>query len=303
MLETERLMLIASPLMTRTPVFDRAAALAKATNSALHIVAFDYVEGLVTAGLVNERALAEMREGYLVRHREWLAEQAQAMHHLGIEVTSEVIWVLRPLDEILAHIQEMHPSMVIKELAHESWLARVLFSSLDMRLLHDCPVPLHLVVSAEHGIARKILAAVDPFRPEEHFEQLNDQIIACAEKLAAQCDADLHLLYAYDFSSLYAAQGNFGLSGSRAKTLYEEQGQAFEQLADRFGVPPERRHLIMGAAPKVIDAFARAEAIDIIVMGTVHRKLLNKLMGSTTEQVASHMPSSLLTVIARNPSE
>ena len=50
----QRLLLIASPLMRRTPVYDRAAALAKAKGRALHIVAFDYVEGLATPGLVNE---------------------------------------------------------------------------------------------------------------------------------------------------------------------------------------------------------------------------------------------------------
>ncbi len=50
-----RFMLVASPLMEHSPAFDRAAALAKAEDAALHIVAFDYLEGLATAGLVNEK--------------------------------------------------------------------------------------------------------------------------------------------------------------------------------------------------------------------------------------------------------
>ena len=65
MVDSKRLMLIASPIMHRTPAFDRAGALAKAMDAPLHIVAFDYVDGLATAGLVNEKALAEMREGYV----------------------------------------------------------------------------------------------------------------------------------------------------------------------------------------------------------------------------------------------
>ena len=75
----QRLLLIASPLMRRTPVYDRAAALAKAKGMALHIVAFDYLEGLATAGLVNDQALAVMREGYVRQHREWLESQALSM--------------------------------------------------------------------------------------------------------------------------------------------------------------------------------------------------------------------------------
>ncbi|MGV8918852.1 MAG: universal stress protein [Pseudomonas sp.] len=297
MYDTERLLLIATPLMTRTPAFDRAAALAKAQGAALHIVAFDYVDGLATAGMVNERALAEMREGYVLRHEKWLEEQAGAMHHWGITVTSEVVWVERPLEEILVHIKEMKPSMVIKDLVQESWLTRVLFTSLDLRLLHDCPVPLHLVTQVEHELPRKIVVAVDPFLPEEQFEQFNEKLIMAAEKLAEQCDAELHLLYAYDLSAIYMANAGFDFSGNVSQSLYEVEEGAFQQLADAFHVPAERRHLLMGRPERVIDDFARAQSVDVIVMGTVHRnRISQKLLGSTTEQVANHMPCSLLAI-------
>ncbi len=74
--------------MEHSPAFDRAAALAKAEGAALHIVAFDYLEGLATAGLVNEQALEQMRLGYIERHRQWLEEQARPLRNLGIEVTT-----------------------------------------------------------------------------------------------------------------------------------------------------------------------------------------------------------------------
>lgn len=41
MSQTQRLLLIAPQAMTRTPAFDRAAALALAMQMPLHIVAFD----------------------------------------------------------------------------------------------------------------------------------------------------------------------------------------------------------------------------------------------------------------------
>ena len=43
MTDQSRFMLVVSPLMENSPAFDRAAALAKASGAALHIVAFDYV--------------------------------------------------------------------------------------------------------------------------------------------------------------------------------------------------------------------------------------------------------------------
>ncbi|MCS3471582.1 universal stress protein E [Pseudomonas sp. JUb42] len=299
MSKVERLLLVASPLMERTPAFDRALALAKAQAAALHIVAFVYVEALATAGLVNDQALHEIKEGYLAGHREWLEQQAVAMRHSGVQVTQEVVWVRRPFDEIMEHIREMKPSLVIKDLERQSWLSRVMFTSLDERLLHDCPVSLHLVAQVTHAIPRKILAAVDPFRPEEQHDGLNDRIISTAEKLAQQCNADLHLLYAYDLSTVFGWESDMAFSSEAQAQIYDLDKEAFDHLADRFGVPADRKHLLMGNPAKVIEAFTRAHGVDVIVMGTVHRSAMSKWLGSTTEQVAHHLQSSLLTLNPR----
>ncbi len=137
----QRLLLIASPLMRRTPVYDRAAALAKAKGMALHIVAFDYLEGLATAGLVNDQTLAVMREGYVQQHREWLETQALSMRRNGVTVTTEVVWVQHPLDEILVHLREQPFAMLIKAFEHEPWWARAMFTSLDIQLLRETRIP------------------------------------------------------------------------------------------------------------------------------------------------------------------
>ncbi len=298
MSDAERLMLIAPSLMERTPAFYRAGALAKAMEAPLHMVAFDYVEGLATAGLVNEEALEQMREGYIERHHQWLEEEARLIRQTGVEVTTEVVWVVDALDEIMVHIRELKPSLVIKDLEHQTWITRAVFSSLDLRLLDGCLVPLHLVSKITHSMPRKILAAVDPFRPEEQFDDINETIITTAEKLAAQCGAELHMLYAYDLSYAFATQNYRGMSSSLAETLYETEERAFEKLASRFGVPPERKHLVMGRPARCIEDFARSEGIDVIVMGTIHRNHMTRLLGSTAEQVATHLPCSLL---ALNP--
>ncbi|OPG75428.1 universal stress protein, partial [Pseudomonas ogarae] len=158
-----RLMLVVSPLMEHSPAFDRAAALAKAEGAALHIVAFDYLEGLATAGLVNEQALEQMRLGYIERHRQWLEEQARPLRKLGIEVTTEVTWVERPLQEILVHLKEAPMDALIKSVDPESWFSRLMFTPLDVHLLRECEVPLHFVNKVTHARPRKILAAIDPF--------------------------------------------------------------------------------------------------------------------------------------------
>lgn len=299
MAEIERLLLIAPPRMNRTPAFDRAGALAKVKSASLHIVAFDYVEGVAKAALANDEAIHVMREGYMDRHRHWLEMQADGIRHLGVQVTTEVVWVAKPFDEILAHVRGINPTLVIKDLHHESWLSRAFFTSLDRRLLHDCPVAVHLVASVRHGIPRKILAAVDLFRVDDHFAHLNDQIIITAMRLAEQCDAQLHLLHAYDLSYIHSLDGGSGYRNAVMDEIYENQQRAFSFFADLFGVPAECRHLVTGNPVQVIESFMNDHDIDVVVMGTAHRDWMNRLLGSTTAHLVNHLPSSLLTVIPR----
>jgi universal stress protein E len=291
-------MLVVSPLMEHSPAFDRAAALAKAAGAALHIVAFDYLEGLATAGLVNEQALEQMRLGYIERHRDWLEEQARPLRKLGIEVTTEVTWVERPLQEILIHLKETPMAALIKTVDPESWISRLMFTPLDVHLLRECEVPLHFVNKVTHARPRKILAAIDPFHRDGRYKGLNDRILGEANKLAASCDAELEVIYAYDLSSITAAEYGFGngstfFSSALARQLYESQGAAFEALAERNGIAPEQRRMIMGDPAKVLVSYAGAHDIDVIVMGRVRYGGIDKLIGSTVESLLYKMPCSL----------
>ncbi|MHC8376716.1 universal stress protein [Pseudomonas sp. MDT1-16] len=299
MSQTQRLLLIAPPAMTRTPAFDRAAALALAMQMPLHIVAFDYLQALAVAGLFAPEQINLARDGYLHTHRHWLAEQAGLMSKHGVEVTSEVVWVQHPYEEILHFVNEMPLALIIKDAEEESALKRVFFTPLDWQLLRDCPVPVHLVTNALNPRPRNVLAIVDVLRSEEQDQVFNDQIIDAAAKLAALCDARLELLHAYDWTAVYAQDMGFGalpLATGIYEVLGSVQHEAFAALAERHGVPPECRHFIEGVPLSSICEFAADHRTDVIVMGTVQHKGLNTLLGTTAEQLLHRAPCSVLAI-------
>jgi universal stress protein E len=301
MSEQSRFMLVVSPLMENSPAFDRAAALAKASDAALHIVAFDYLEGLATASLVNEQALEQMRLGYVERHRQWLEEQARPLRKIGVPVTTEVVWVERPLQEILVHLKEQPMAVLIKALEYESLLSRIMFTPLDIHLLRECPVPLHFVSHAQHALPRRIVAAVDPFHSNTQYKDFNDRILREASKLASTCNAQLDVIYAHDLSSISADEFDFDSSSAlfspgKAKTLFDAQGEAFRELAERNGIAPEQQHMIMGNPAKVLTQYADAYDIDVIVMGRVGHRGVGRLVGSTVEHLLYKMPCSVWVV-------
>lgn len=303
MSQIQRLLLIAPPAMTRTPAFERATALALAMQLPLHIVAFDYLEALAVAGLFAPEQIRQAREGYLKTHRQWLEQQAELMGKHGVEVTSEVVWIQDPYEEILHFVNEMHLALIIKDAQEESALKRIFFTPLDWQLLRDCPVPVHLVTNARNPRPRNVLAIVDVLRSEDQDLVFNDQIIEAAVKLAEQCGALLELVHVYDWAAVYATDMGVGalpLATGIYEALGEAQHEVFAALAERHGVPPDRRHFFEGAPLQSICEFATDHLTDVIVLGTVQHRGLNKLLGSTAEHLLHRAPCSVLAIKPSN---
>lgn len=299
MSQSQRLLLIAPSAMARTPAFDRAAALALAMQFPLHIVAFDYSQALAVAGLFAPEQFKRARDGYLQTHRQWLVEQAGLMSKQGVEVTSEVVWVQHPYEEILNFINEMPLMLIIKDAQEESAFKRVFFTPLDWQLLRDCPVPVHLVTTALNARPRNVLAIIDVLRDEDQDRVFNDQIIEAAAKLAAVCDASLELLHVYDWAAIYVQDMGFGalpLATGVYEMLGTAQHETFASIAERHGVPPERRHFIEGVPVPSICEFVSDHRTDVVVMGTVQHRGLSKLIGTTAEQLLHRAPCSVLAI-------
>ncbi|MDP3978879.1 MAG: universal stress protein [Pseudomonas sp.] len=72
---------------------------------------------------------------------------------------------------------------------------------------------------------------------------------------------------------------------------------SFNQFAERHAVPPpQRRHAVEGSPARAVSDFATREHMDVVVMGTLDRKGLEKVLGSTTEQTLYQIPSSILAI-------
>lgn len=296
MSQYQRLLLIINPALRHSPAINRAAALAKASGATLHIAAL--IKPVETLLLLEKNIQEKVRESYFKDHSEWLKDEAARMRVRGIDVTTEVTWADDTEYEILQHVTKMQPDLLIKDVQHEPAIKRAFITPMDWHLLRECPVPVYLVGATGHTLPHKIVAAVDPSRSELQESGLNDRIIQEANSLALQCDAELHLLHAYDVSSVYLGDaGGGGLALTNlTKELRNVLEKSFLTLADHYGVPPDRRHFILGQPVSVLAEFASQHQVDVIVMGRIHRHGLEKLIGSTTEHILYQTSCSILAV-------
>ena len=299
MVKLKRILLIAPNEMVRTPAFDRAHALASATGALLHIVAFDYVQSLAVAGLFDHDAMAQAREGYLQVHRQWLEQQARFHRCVGRPVTTEVVWARTSLAHVLEYVNDFHPDLVIKDTHHVPALDRAFHRPLDWLLLRDCPAHLHLVTGAQNPKPLKILAAVDLSHLEQLTQGLNDRILDLAATLSASCGAALHLLNVNSWSVMGDSPASLptpALDDSLRDAINDAQQEAFDELADRYGIEHKRRHLETGIPHRVITRVARQHAFDIVVLGTTYAHGVDRFIGSTAESVLNKAPCSLVIV-------
>ena len=285
--------------MIRTPAFDRAHALACATGALLHIVAFDYVQALALAGLFDHDAMAQAREGYLQVHRHWLEQQARFHRCIGIQVTTEVVWAKSTPAHMLDYVNDFHADLVIKDTHHVPALDRAFHRPLDWLLLRDCPAPLHLVTDAKNPKPLKILAAIDLSHLEELTHGLNDRILDLASTVAASFGCALHMLNVSNWSVVgdtAISVPTLSLDEQFEDAVNDAQEEAFEVLAERYGIEKKRRHLLTGIPHKVIGLFAQQNAFDMVVLGTVYHHGIDRFIGSTAESVLNRAPCSLMIV-------
>lgn len=292
----QRLLLIADQTLQQSPALLRAVALAKVSGAVLDVRAF--VEPVPVVHLWEEKTDDAGYQRYMRRYRRWIADEVEQLGGQGLDVSVEVVFTTHPLLDILKTVEELKPDLLIKDVTLEPVLKRVFITPLDCHLLRECPVPVHLVNQARYSLPHRVVAAVDPFDPSTQINGLNDTIIQTANALALQCDAPLHLLYAYDLSPAFNADSPLvgGGWGGLHRGTASVPAPGFVTLADRHGVPPERRHFVMGLPVPVISEFVEQYLADVVVMGTVHRVGIDRLIGSNTERALYSVPGSILAV-------
>ena len=294
MSQYHRMLLITHLAMRHSSAIDHAAALARASGAKLHITAL--IPSLKLLSLLEEGDRETARERYLQDHRDWLKDQARKLHAKGIELTTELAWADDLEQDILDHVRELQPDLLIKEIQHDLSLKRAFLTPLDWHLLRQCRIPVYLV-GGVHALPRKVVAAVDASAGDPENNELNAHILQQASSLAVLCDAEFHLLCAYDISEDYLEELGGGLKLSElTKWRRKELEKSFLTLAGRYGVPADRRHFVLGHPVTALSEFANKHHVDVIVMGRVQDHGLGKLLGSTTEHVLYQVPCSILAV-------
>lgn len=295
------LLLIASSRPESTPAFEYAVALAKACDAPLCIIAFDHMKVPGILGMSSAKMLSDHADIPPYPQHRWLESQVEHERHQGLDITVHRLWASDTFDDIHTYLSRFNPSLLIKDMHHEPSLKRFFSTPLDWQLLRRCRCPIQFVAGSSSPLPRKILAAVNLYRPSDLDLQLNDTLLISASRLALQCLASLHAVYVYDWSAIYAAGaavfGTQPVEEGFQEALSEAHEEAFERLCTRHGIESGHRHFLTAPPRATLEAFARKNEFDLLVMGALPHDQ-ERIMGDTAEALLFHAPCSVLVVKA-----
>jgi universal stress protein E len=281
-----------------SPALARARALAMAGGASVHLFMFEHEAAIEAVAHVSRDVSRLAQQAFLRERSEWLQARVTAMHADGIDAQAHVVWGAPAHDLVIDKVLELKPDLVIKDIEQTPLPRRLLLTPLDWKLLRLCPVPLMLVSGRRAALPQHAVVAVDPIAEEHAAGALNQRLLEAARKLPGMKTVDVaHAFEPVAALAIGEPLGSAVWLSEVSDSLRALGERALDEFAAAHKVPPVHRHLLAGPPALTLPALVARLDADLLVLGTVHRRGLERLIiGSTAERVLQHADCDILAV-------
>jgi len=298
-MQFKKLLVVIDPTVKGSqPSLERAAWLASQTKAAVELLICDHNQALEDGFFSDKDAQKRARTALLAERLDWLDELAEPLRAQGIEVTTKARWGKPLYAEILKHVEESKPDMLLRNATTHGTLHRLLFNNTSWQLIRFCPVPLWLVRDGEWN-AKNIATALDPVHSADKPASLDHSLIKCAKFLGEQLSMETYFVHSYNplpRSLVFEAELVVSYD-SYLENTEQRHKQAFCDLLKQHQTSNDQQFLLRGVTEEAIPKFVKDKNIDLLVMGAISRgNLENALIGNTAERVLESSECDLLVI-------
>jgi len=295
---------IETPVERRQLALRRAAQLARQSGARLTL--FHSAYSPFAVGRNFDRKMVERAVGRTVADRRAALERlAMPLRRKGLKVTTRAVWDYPAYEAIVRETLRGKPDLVVAESRRRAFGARLFLTNNDWQLIRLCPVPLLFVKQERAWGKARVLAAIDPLHANAKPARLDRRILEISQAIATGHAGRLEVVHAY-LPLSYFVPGGFGESiaipvDPAIEQRHARQVQrALARSVAHVGLPRDRLHLVTGAAAGVLPDLARKLRSDVLAMGAVSRRGIDRLIiGSTAERTLDHAPCDVLIVKPR----
>ncbi|NKQ37033.1 MAG: universal stress protein [Chloroflexi bacterium] len=265
-------------------------------------------EGLEIVNDTQAALSPEMKAPYTVIQEQIAAAESHnfektiaSIRQAGVQINGKVMSGT-PFLEIIREVLRNEHDLVMIAAENEGGLKKMLFGSTTMHLMRKCPCPVWVVKPGQPERYTRILAAVDPTPHDDMQNALNDKIMELSTSLARWERSELLIIHTWTVFG-ESRLTHRGLPQQKVDKIVHETRDAHKRW---LGTLLSKHHLedlqhqvymLKGEAGRLIPALAKAQEVDLIVMGTVSRTgIAGLLIGNTAEKVLNQVNCSMLTV-------
>ena len=233
-------------------------------------------------------------------HAPMLERLAWQVRDHGVSVSIAANAGHPPHESILRQAESTRADLIVTDCYGGLPFAPALLQLTDWELARLSPMPVLMVKRQRPYHRPKILAAVDPTHAYSKPLELDAQILACAARMSEILRGTLHAVHAY-VPAPFAAEVSTGLAaGSALRTdafAAADAGAQLSKVLRATAIPARCRHLIGGHPADAIKQAVNDMGADIVVMGSISRSGLRRLLiGNTAEKLLYRLPCDLLLV-------
>lgn len=283
----------------------RAGALATALQAPLELFACEFDQAMEGSHFRVTERVAAAREARVAARRDWLEARAVPWRDAGLEVRTSAVYA-NPRDEAIARrALETGAGLVVMRTHHHQWLKRATLSAADWQLIRTCPAPLLLVKARPWSARPKLLAAVDPSHRDDQHAELDQAILAQADRLAAAVGADAWVAHCVLSMASLESTAALALMPEALGTPPEEYfGNLVQQLRASIlrllegrDIPAAQVRIVEGRPEKELPRLVDELGVDVLVTGGISRSRLEQVfIGGTAERLLDHIACDLLVV-------
>ncbi|GGO80765.1 hypothetical protein GCM10011348_18190 [Marinobacterium nitratireducens] len=279
---------------------EKASWLAERTGAAVELFCCCFNLTLRNAWLFDHEAGLHAQHAYLRHIEARLDTIAETLVGRGFEVGVDVAWERHHAEGVIRKAIRYEPDLVIHQVGRHSRLGHYLLAHHDWQLLRDCGFPLLLVKAHRWHEQPRIAACVDPFHDGEAPGELDRELLKHAAWLRELTDGRLHAVHSYHTLPQSAIFDEHVVTDFEAlkQKVTQQHTEALNRLLGPVLDPEgEQVHLLKGESHQTLPRFAEEHGIDVMVMGSVARGFVDRLLlGSTVERVLDEIACDVLVV-------
>jgi universal stress protein E len=293
------LVAVADPSIGSNKAVRRAGALAHKTGASIELI--NAMPSAVSAGIVHAESERFTRLEAKENHR-LLERMANRLRREEIIVNTHVETGYPAHEAILREVRLTKADLLIIEARKHNLFARLLLTQTDFELIRRCPVPLLIVKRGAAWRRPRVLAALDPFHANDKPSELDGEIVAAADAVAALMGGTVHATHVYRpvlrlIPGMEMDPGFVAAIPEEDKAYKAEIRRRFYEALGRYGISRNRGHLLCGQPAIELPVVARSVRAGLVVMGAISRSGLNRIfIGNTAEQVLDSLQCDVLIV-------